>query len=432
MDKSKIAGIKDIMNILASHQSIYDNSIHLVPSENTLSPLAKIPFLLDAHARYFLDDLRLFGDWSFPGGKALGNIEQDILIPLLRKYAGARYVNVRALSGMNCMMIALAAITRPGDLIYTLPGDAGGHACTRGVAESLGLRVKFIPFVNEFDIDHDALAQALQADKPRMVYLDQATFLFPLNTQPVRDLIDRLKLDTRIHYDSSHLNGFILGGIVANPLERGAHSFGGSTHKTLPGPHKGFLATDDPDLAQAIQVKADHLVSQHHMASTISLAITMVEFDQCGGAALMRQVMSNTQAFCSAIPDDGPLTVHARERGYTGCHQVWMHPSQGDTRALYNCMIEAGIITNLFGGLPGLPRPAYRMSLAEFTRLGATEADAVELAGLLCRLAQDSPDVTRLREDVRRLRRNLTGPVYCFGPDEIGDELLKRVWSEFV
>ncbi len=424
---AETVSIDYLMDALTAHQRKFDESIHLIPSENTISPLARLPFLLDAHARYFLDDLRLFGDWSFPGGKELGSIEQAVLNPLLKKYAKAKYVNARALSGMNCMMIALSAFTKPGDLIYVIPGDAGGHACTTGVAESMGLKVKFIPFKNAFDIDYDALTAALQADKPKVVYLDQATFLFPLDTQPIRDAIDALQLDTLIHYDSSHLNGFIFAGVVDNPLERGAHCFGGSTHKTLPGPHKGFLATNDEALAKAIQDKADHLVSQHHMASTTALAITMLEFDQCDGKGLMQQVMKNTYAFCNAIPDGAALVVHGKERGFTGCHQIWVYPKTGDARAIYNRMVEAGIIVNLFGGLPGLGQPAYRMSVAEFTRLGATEQDAAELAGYMCALAANA-DVADIKAKVKALRGKLNGPKYCFTQDNVSNELAQKIW----
>ena len=421
--------IDTLLNLLSLHQQKYEDSIHLVPSENTMSPLAKLPFLLDAHARYFLDDLRLFGNWSFPGGKELGAIEQEVLIPLLQKYAKATYVNARALSGMNCMTIALCAMASPGDIVYVIPAAAGGHACTTGVAQSMGLDVRYIPFRNEFDVDHEAFAAAIERDRPKLIYLDQATFLFPIDIRPIRAVIDRFRLATTIHCDSSHLNGLIFGGVVENPLECGAHSFGGSTHKTLPGPHKGFIATNDRLLANAIQVKADQLVSQHHMASTISLAITMLEFEQCRGVELMRDTMANTRSFCAAIERNARITLHAGERGHTGCHQIWAFPKDGDARVIYERMLGAGLVTNIFNGLPGLDRPAYRLSLAEFTRLGATAVESAELASLLCRATDEGANLTSLREQVRQLRRALAGPKYCYAQHELPSPFAQKAWA---
>ena len=48
-----------------------------------------------------------------------------------------------------------------------------------------------------------------------------------------------------IHYDSSHTNELSLADAMFNPLENGAHFFGGSTHQILVGPHKAFFTLND-------------------------------------------------------------------------------------------------------------------------------------------------------------------------------------------
>ena len=79
--------------------------------------------------------------------------------------------------------------------------------------------------------------------------------MFPIDPQPIRNLIDKLSPETILHYDSSHINGLIFGKALFNPLTRGAHCYGGSTHKTLPGPHKGFLAMNELSIAKRMGIR---------------------------------------------------------------------------------------------------------------------------------------------------------------------------------
>lgn len=222
-----------LLDRLRVHEHRACSAFNLTPSENRLSPLAQLPFRLDAYSRYFLDDMRLFGQWCFPAGRQLGAIERDVLHPLLKTFAKSEFVNVRPISGINCMTIVLAALVRPGDNVLVIPASAGGHVSTRHVATRLGVAAFDIPFVSPFEIDYPGLEAVLAQHRIRLVYLDQSTQLVPLDTKPLRDMVDAVSPSTLIHYDSSHVNGLIFGAALPNPLERGAHTFGGSTHKTL-------------------------------------------------------------------------------------------------------------------------------------------------------------------------------------------------------
>jgi len=54
------------------------------------------------------------------------------------------------------------------------------------------------------------------------------------------------------YYDVSHNAAFIIGKQHPNPLEDGYDAFGGSTHKTIPGPQKAFFATNRKDIYENI------------------------------------------------------------------------------------------------------------------------------------------------------------------------------------
>jgi glycine hydroxymethyltransferase len=411
--------IVDLLTRLSGQERRAHRSISMTPSENVLSPLARLPFVLDAYSRYFLDDLRLFGRWFFHGGKEIGSIEQEVLLPLFRTMARARHVNVRPISGLNCMTVVLAGLTNPGDVVFTVPLEAGGHASTPVVAGRFGLQVRPIPFSNPFDIDMNRLETELAQLRPAVLYIDQSTLLFPIDPLPLRKLIDAVSSETVLHYDSSHVNGLILGGAIFNPLERGAHCFGGSTHKTLPGPHKGFFATNDDTLSLQIQEMSDHFVSHHHLAEVISLTVTLIEMQLCGGNHYARRVIANARNFARVLSERG-VFVAAADRGFTASHQVWAIPgTKYSMDELAERLYRCGIIVNNFNGLPGIAQPAFRLSLAEATRMGATELDAANLAGIFADALGGEVQETSLQQRVDQLCRKLNRPHYCFELDKL-------------
>lgn len=412
------ATAKSSLGAFLNNETHARNKINLTPSENILSPLSRLPFLMDIYGRYFLDDLRLFGYWAFPSGEASGSFEQGVLLPLLSRLCRAKHTNVRAISGINCMTIALAAWAKSGDNIFSVPVSAGGHPSTELVARRLGLNVHYIPFLNAFDVDNEKFEKTVRELNPTLIYIDQGSMLFPVDPQSLRDVLQRCESKAIIHYDSSHLNGLILGNAMFNPLERGADCFGGSTHKTLPGPHKGFIATNDESLAAAYKVAADHFVSHHHTASMVSLCVTLQEMDTRDGNIYARNVIKAAQQLARLL-DKGGYEVAARDRGYTACHQVWAHPRDIVlTKNVYQRLSEAGIIVNMFGGMPGVPNAVYRLSPAEFVKRGAEPKHIEQLASLFISALDFDYPVETLRADTSALARDLPSVAYCFNPQE--------------
>jgi len=412
--------ISKLISLLAENQSRYQNSIYFVPSESSLSPLARLPFILDAYSRYFFNDQRVSGKWAFNGGRELGTIEREILVPLLTDMTKSKFVNVRPISGMNCLTIAMAALTKLGDIVLSVPVSVGGHMSTPYIAQRLGIHLEYLPMATPYDIDLNRLEIILKEKQPALIYFDQSTLLFPLDPAPVRFLVDKCSPETIIHFDSSHLNGLILGKALFNPLEHGADTFGGSTHKTLPGPHKAFLATNRSNLAAKFDACADHFVSHPHMAEVISFAITLLELRDCGGEIYAHSVMENAKAFAKNLFEMG-ITVAAPERGFTGCHQVWITPETQSPWELGERLYRCGLMVNNFDSLPGISRHSMRLSLSEITKLGLTADEIGDLATTFKdALNMDFPE-EQVSEQVKRLRRKFAQPRYCFQTIDLQD-----------
>lgn len=406
--------IQRLLALLARQEDHGRRSLSFTPPENVLSPLARVPFVLDLYGRYFFDHMTQFGSWSFFGALDAGAIEQEVLLPLLREMTTATFVDVRPLSGLHCMTIALAALCVPGDTVLTVPVANGGHICTASLAERLGMTVKELPMASLHDPDFDRITADIRELQPAAIYVDQSTQLFPIDPAPLREIIDRWSPATRLHYDTSHLTGLVLTGAMFNPLARGAHSIGGSTHKTLPGPHKGFLATNDDTLAGRFADMASTFVSHHHIADVVSLAVTLVELRHCNGDEYARRVISNARAFATGMQCRG-ADVAGADRGFTACHQVWVGiPAGEDPVAVAVRLVDAGVVVNKIDGLPGLDGTGLRFSLAEFTRMGAHDADVHDLVAVVADAIVDAASSHDLALRTQALRRRLRRPCYCY------------------
>ncbi|MDD5586925.1 MAG: hypothetical protein PHY92_08230, partial [Alphaproteobacteria bacterium] len=300
---------KDPLNRLAAmtaaHEEKMERSFSLVPSENSLSPLARLFFLSDMYSRYYFDDDRLWGNWAFPGGKNIGQIQEEIVLPALRRLSGAEFINIKPISGLSGMMAAMSAYAGVGSRMLCVPGSLGGHASTQFVAERLGLAVDFLPPKGLFDFDEGELIKLLSGNDVALIYIDQANVLFPLDISKIRRCLKEAGSNARLHVDSSHLNGLIFGGVLENPLLASADSFGGSLHKSFPGPHKAFFATNDKTIYESFANNAAHLISHHHAADVLALAVALLEFERCDGAGYARSTVSNAQAFAGVLHEEG-------------------------------------------------------------------------------------------------------------------------------
>ncbi len=394
-------------------------AISLVPSENVLSPMARRPYAMDYQSRYFLDDQRLFGYWCFPNGARIGEVEHEILLPGLKKLTKCEYVNVRPISGLSAMTVGIAALTEPGDTIFSISPNDGGHASTGFVINKMGRRQIDIKFCDIDTIDLGIFEEDIAKYRPSMIYLDQSTFLSPIDCRPLKDAITRAGLKSLVLYDASHTNGLIFGGCVENPLDQGADVWCGSTHKTFPGPQKGIICTRNSEVYTHIEKAADHLVSHHHSASIVSLAITVDEFINCGGTEYANQIVANGNAFARLLKQLNYTVPMPEDEKHV--HQVWFGVPHGTAQINNNKLSSVGIAANWVNSLPGNQGPGYRVSLAEITRRSANEDDVGKLVALLDQLFRTESETlpTALCDGLDSLSWKLRQPAYCYAPQLI-------------
>ncbi|MFB7513145.1 hypothetical protein [Streptomyces sp. NPDC056144] len=399
--------LDDVLRLLAEHEEDAGRTLSMVPSENATSGLAKLPLILDPYHRYFFNETGEDTRWHFRGAQRLRSLETALTVPLLEELGRADYVSTKPLSGLNAMTLALGTLGgEPGSTVATIAPENGGHYATPSVAQRLGLNVEYLRGPDPHGLDLDHAARLLSRTRPALVYVDQSHCLFPLDVRSLVETVRAASPETLVHVDASHWFGLILAGVFPNPLDEGADSFGGSTHKTFPGPQKAVLLTRDPDIEKRIRDAQDYLISSHHFAATISLGIALLEFRDFGGIEYARAVVANTKEFGRLLTERG-LTVVAADRGYSAGHQLWLDTEADGIapKTAADRLAAAGIKVNFLDGLPGFTGQGVRIGLNEPTYHGLSGTDFDELADVFATAVRQEAPSEELAARIALLRR---------------------------
>lgn len=389
---------------LLDHHKAYDERLYLIPSENSPSIAARTAFLTDLLNRYCFP-AHATRRWAFPGTEFNERIRARCAA-LLKKQTGAEFVTIKPISGVSAMTIALAGLLASGQRVATIAPENGGHSITRRIAERLGIHVSYLPYNNDrFSIDTAALPGFISSERPDLIYLDQCHILFP---QPL-SAVHAAARDIPIYYDGSHVMGLIFGGQFGEPLQSGATFLGGSTHKTIPGPHKAFIATNDSVAARRVADASNYLVSHDHGADVAALTIVLEEMDSRWDD-YAAGVVRNAKHFAHRLVETG-FSVLGAARDYTESHQVWIdtHPHL-DAFDVVQLLARANIMTNTFEA-PSLTRLGVRIGVQELTYRGATEETFDRIVELFAALLHNQRTPEECRSDTADIARTLRLPV---------------------
>jgi glycine hydroxymethyltransferase len=411
-----IAPVSSLLSGLEHEAQASSKALHLTANENVLSKTATALITSSLYGRYHLGNANkrafsgsatTFFGLMLKALPAVHELEKRAHAAAQRLFS-AEYVDFRPLSGVHAIIATLAAITKPGDLVYCLDAGQGGHFATASILAGMGRRCAYLPWDDDRSaLDLERTAAALRAKPANCIYLDHSNSLFPIDIAALRAVAGN---DVVIVYDGSHPLGLIAGGAFSNPLHDGCDILQGSTHKTFPGPQKGLIMTSSERLAKKISDGLDTFVSNQHSGDVLALYLTMLEMEQ-SAKDYAEATVRNAVALAQFARANG-FSVFSCEGSATRSHQVLIDGFSGDDHLwAASKLAECGVSVN---AKRTLSRNVIRIGVQEVTRRGFLQSEMRTVSDLLHRAIVEKEPSDRIRSEVHALMARFPSVNYSF------------------
>jgi glycine hydroxymethyltransferase len=398
MNRSLQSLIDEILSIVERHERWRGHEcINLIPSENVMSPQARI--LLSSELTHRYTSNRKF----YMGTKFVDEIER-YGERLAREVFNTETADLRPLSGHIADLIFFANFTKPKDVVLCVSEADGGYPgmWQRALPQLLRYKVVAFPFSNEQrNIKTEDAEEMVQRIRPRVVVFGASLFLFP---HPVHELAKIAhEVGAHVGYDGSHVMGLIAGKSFQDPLREGADALFGSTHKSFFGPQGGIFLADKTHGEKMKKNVFPAYVDNAHWNRIAALTLALAEMREFGRSYAV-QVTKNAQALAKTLSDYGfPAACPAY--GYTKSHQIFLDCGGYKAgRAMAERLEKANIIVDC----------GVRLGTCETTRRGMKEKEMQEIAILMKRVIIDGEKPSKAKKDTIKLAGEFQKVTYCF------------------
>ncbi|WP_420643387.1 glycine cleavage system aminomethyltransferase GcvT [Candidatus Leptofilum sp.] len=220
------------------------------------------------------------------------------------------YVNVQPLSGAPANSAVYTALLNPGDTIFGLNLNDGGHLSHGTRINRSGKHYNGVAyFVDEQTelLDYDDIERRAIEAQPQIIVAGYSAYPRIIDWQRFRDIAD--KVSAYLLADVSHISGLVAAGVHPSPIGI-ADVMMTTTHKSLCGPRGAMLITHRRDLYRKIdravfpgEQGGPHLNTMAALAIALKLANT----DQF--RALQQRIVDNARRLATKLEEHGLRTV---------------------------------------------------------------------------------------------------------------------------
>ncbi len=433
-------------------------TINLIPSEQTPSPLVKLLSISDPSARYaehrnykFLGEADVF---YYQGTDFIEWVETK-LQEEMERFLGCSVVETRIISGQMANAAVFSAFVDYLNRAYRRINPRrfrkvmnhhlgrGGHLSSQpmgALRDFIDLapdldRMAAVNFPvleeNPYQIDLKQAEEYIQRHQPELIILGKSMVLYKEPIAELRRIVDGMKEKTWIMYDMAHVLGLI-SPHFQQPFREGADIVTGSTHKTFFGTQRGIIGSnlDETseyyDLWKAMTRRTfPGSLSNHHLGTLVGLLLAAYEMNAFADE-YPKQVVANAKAFARALKNAGLQVEGDPALGYTETHQVLLRVGYTRGPGVARQLEENNIVVN-YQALPDdegfTASSGLRMGVQEMTRFGMKEKDFAELAGIMAdAILKDRP----VKEEVTRFRSRFLQMHYCL-PEEKARPLIQEL-----
>ncbi len=431
--------------------------INLIPSEMTISPMARLLSVMDPAFRYAehkkskaFYDAEIF---YYQGTEFIDEVEL-MLEEEMKKFLGCENVELRLISGQMANTAVFSAMVdyinradrkaEPRRIRQVMNNHIGkgGHLS----AQPMGALKDYVarnprterPAVvnfpvlanNRHKIDVPATLELIDEYRPELIIFGKSMVLHKEPVAEVRKFIDAQNINAVLMYDMAHVLGLI-GPHFQQPFEEGADLVTGSTHKTFFGTQRGVVGSNYQEeeeryeLWEALARRAfPGSVSNHHLGTVVGLLMATYEMNHFKDE-YQAKVIANAKAFARGLRDAGLDVAGDPAIDFTETHQVIIDVGYSHGPEIASQLEANNIICNYQANTDEegfTAAGALRMGVSEMTRFGMEEDDFRALAGLIHDVVKNGANVT---DQVKALRERFSELRFCFRGDEYADMLQK-------
>ena len=372
------------------HEWRTKDCLNLIPSENRASPQMRSMFLSDLGNRYNAPD-------RFYRGTKFADELLSLTEELARKVYGARYADVRSLSGHTTDMAVLLSFTHQDDSILSVNPDNGGYPGIThlGLGSLLKLQNLYFPYDDRaVNIEVKESAELIRSKEPAVNFFGSSFIPFPHPTKQLAHLGEGVSV-----FDGSHVLGLIAGGEFQDPLREGCSLLIGSTHKSFPGPQGGIILSNNEDVFSKVSGKIHPgIVDNIHLDRVAALAVVLVEMLQFG-KPYAQAVVKNSQVLAKALASEG-VKLRGEAFGYTKSHQVLLDYEPSKLQFISSRLEQANIIGDNGG----------RLGTSELTRMGYGPKEMETVAELVALVILGKKPVDFVQKKVKSLVKQFQQP----------------------
>ena len=403
----------ELREAITDENTRQEEHIELIASENYTSPMAMAAQgsqLTNKHAE------------GYPGKRYYGGCEyvdkaELLAIKRAKEIYHCEYANVQPHSGSQANAAVYVARCNPSDTILGMSLACGGHV-THGAQVSFS--GKFYHSVQygvneEGKIDYDDVrAKALEC-KPKVIVGGFSAYSGIVDWKRLREIAD--EVGAYLFVDMAHVAGLVAAGAYPSPVPY-AHVVTTTTHKTLAGPRGGMILSDCHD-----ETIYKHLNSAvfpcnqggplMHVIAAKAVALKEVMTEEFKERQF--QTIKNAKAMCSVFMARGYNVVSGGTDNHLFLVNLIGREMTGkDAEEALN---KANITVNK-NAVPNDPQKPFitsglRVGTPAITRRGLKEAEAKELAGMMCDVLdhwKDDNYIAGVKDKVVALCRKF--PVY--------------------
>lgn len=338
--KEKFEELKKIYDEYAEFDK---NKIPLCAAENYVPAYVKAGLISRYEGKYISGYLSRNVNNDFIGSDYLEKL-LSFANTLGSELFGAKYCDFRCLTGMNTVALMLMIMIDKTCKIAITDPFTGGHGSLPKLCDNLGVNYVSIPYDSEkMQIDYDRLNDLLKNDKTiSFLFFCQSDLIQP----PDLTKID-IPNDLGIIYDATQTLGLIAGKQLPNPLDFHNRTIMiGGTHKTFPGVTCGFVATNNEEFIQKLDVNiSPNFLRNIQPNNILSVCLSMLELMEVG-KDYAENIITTANKLGTCLANKGVSVKKISENQFTQTHQIYIQLQEGEVDEAYRNFRRFGVSLN--------------------------------------------------------------------------------------